>query len=446
MGTSITRDRKPRSLAALAMAVLACCTSAPHHSAAAAEAARPLDAAERRVVVRAIGELLASLYVDEKVARRTARHLETVLAAGRLEERDPARFALRLTEELQRASRDRHVEVKLAPPQAAPTPAAPGDWREGLRRRAYDVRRVERLSGGVGYLDLRSFPPLDPARTAAEAAMTLLASGDAVILDLRRNSGGTGEMVTLLAGYFLPPRTHLATTIKRSRNERRETWTRDDVLTTRLRELPLYLLTSAATFSAAESFAYELQARRRAVVVGETTRGGANSGGYEPLGERFLLFVPDVQVVSAATKSNWEGVGVVPDVRVKADSALAAAHRAAVERLRGEAKDEVRRRELDWALAALAAEGGGRALPAHALEGYGVAMASAKSRCGPESFGCGATVGCGPVCFRLARTDSYSPGVDGVELRFERGRGGGVVAMRLRYADGDEERTERARL
>src|SRR5918999_868907 len=276
---------------------------------------RPLDARERAAVISAIGEVLTAVYIDEAAAKHGAAALQALLAAWDLDDlREPQAFASRLTWELQRTMKDLHLEVRVRP--SAPEGAAqapPSDWRRPLQRRGNDFRRVDWLSGGVVYLDLRSFPPVEIGRPTAEAAMSLLSGAEAVILDLRRNSGGTGEMVELLAGYFLP-RTLLGTTYKRSRNQTRESWTRSDVPATRLREVPLYLLTSAASFSAAEGFAYELQARRRAVVVGEVTRGGANSGGYEPAGERFEVFVPDVLWRSAATGRNWEGSGVRPDV------------------------------------------------------------------------------------------------------------------------------------
>src|SRR5688572_5882587 len=237
-------------------------------------AAEPaVDVAERAAVVDAVAEQLEALYVDEALARRAAAALRDLARSGGLDElREPEALAARLTAELRRITRDLHVEVRLrAAPAGTGAAAANADWREPLRRRGHDFRRLDWLGGGVAYLDLRSFPPLEVARPAADAALALLGRADALILDLRRNGGGTGEMAELLASWFLPPRTLLATTIKRSRGETRESRTRDDVPATSLRTAPLFLLTSGSTFSAAEALAYELQARGRAVVVGERT-------------------------------------------------------------------------------------------------------------------------------------------------------------------------------
>ncbi len=85
------------------------------------------------------------------------------------------------------------------------------------------------------------------------------------------------------------------------------------------------MLTSAHTFSAAEEFPYDLQALKRVTVVGETTGGGAHAASEGRLGEHFAFSVSWGNSINPITGTNWEGVGVVPDVKVSADEALAAA-------------------------------------------------------------------------------------------------------------------------
>jgi Peptidase family S41 len=70
---------------------------------------------------------------------------------------------------------------------------------------------------------------------------------------------------------------------------------------------PLYLLTGPETFSGAESFAYELQARKRAVVVGARTRGGAHFSPGWWVTPHVALSVPSGRPVSPVTGGNWEG-------------------------------------------------------------------------------------------------------------------------------------------
>ncbi|MFD5883174.1 S41 family peptidase [Streptomyces yangpuensis] len=92
---------------------------------------------------------------------------------------------------------------------------------------------------------------------------------------------------------------------------------------------PVYVLTGALTFSGSEDVAHTLQAHGRAVLVGETTRGGAHPTDRHAVSEHVLVAVPAARTISTVTGGNWEGVGVVPDIAVPADQALDAALKAA---------------------------------------------------------------------------------------------------------------------
>src|SRR6185437_14342657 len=85
---------------------------------------------------------------------------------------------------------------------------------------------------------------------------------------------------------------------------------------------PVYVLTSARTFSGGEECAYDFQTQKRATLVGETTGGGANPGGMVPLGGGLAAFVPTGKAINPVTKTNWEHVGVKPDIAVPAADAL----------------------------------------------------------------------------------------------------------------------------
>ena len=82
--------------------------------------------------------------------------------------------------------------------------------------------------------------------------------------------------------------------------------------------------------SGGEALAYDLQALGRAVVVGETTRGGAHPSIMVPLTEQIELRLPVARPINAVTGGNWEGVGVQPDIAVPAADALDGACRAAL--------------------------------------------------------------------------------------------------------------------
>ena len=131
--------------------------------------------------------------------------------------------------------------------------------------------------GNVGYLDLRYFAAPWVAQPTATAAMAVLANADALIFDLRHNQGGMPGMVQFLCPYLFVERTHLNSLYFREGDRTDEFWTHD-VPGRRMPDVPVFVLTSAATFSAAEEFCYDLRTRERATLVGEQTRGGANPG------------------------------------------------------------------------------------------------------------------------------------------------------------------------
>ncbi len=87
-------------------------------------------------------------------------------------------------------------------------------------------------------------------------------------------------------------------------------------------ELPLYFLQSKNVFSAGESFTYSLQALNRTTVVGEITAGGAHLTRPVELNNRFIFYVPFGRAINPITGTNWEGVGVKPDIIVDAADAL----------------------------------------------------------------------------------------------------------------------------
>ena len=304
--------------------------------------------AQFAAVVLRIAELIGESYVDPAAAARCAEVLKQRLEAGAFAgAKTSAEFAAVATNELRAHCGDRHFEVVVRAAPAA-QPADPDAWKDDLRRRNYDFMHVERLAGNVGYLQLNSFPPPEVAGETAAAAMTFLASSDAAIIDLRLNSGGTGNMVTFLYSYLFDEPTLMTTTYRRPTNRTSENWTLAYVPGRRMAKTPLYLLTSAATFSAAEAFAAPLQAMKRAVVVGEVTRGGANPGRMRRVDDTFDVFIPIGTTKVAANDQTWDGKGITPDIATRADDAFAAAHRAAVQKLIGETKSDERRRELQW--------------------------------------------------------------------------------------------------
>ncbi len=97
----------------------------------------------------------------------------------------------------------------------------------------------------------------------------------------------------------------------------------------KLAHKPAYVLTSGGTFSGAEEFSYDLKNLHRATLVGETTGGGAHLVRPQAIDDQFTIMVPFARPINPVSKKDWEGAGVEPDVKVKADDALETAQKLA---------------------------------------------------------------------------------------------------------------------
>lgn len=290
--------------------------------------AQTMDAADQRRVLSGAADLIEASYVDAAVGARVAANLRGDADAGRFVAfTDPVAFAAALQTRLRGLTGDGHFGVEYRDPSRARTSEAAiaDDETERWygRHVNHGFEAVRRLEQGVGYLDLRVFAPTDLGGDLASAAMSLLAESPALIIDLRRNGGGMGEMVHFLAAYLFEGSVEMSGVYDRPSNRHSRAFTPSWVPGRRFGSMkPVYILVSPRTFSAAENFAYDLQALGRAVIVGEPTGGGAHPFAYRAIDDRFVLALPEGRSINPVTGGDWEGQGVQPDVRVPADDAL----------------------------------------------------------------------------------------------------------------------------
>jgi CubicO group peptidase (beta-lactamase class C family) len=277
-------------------------------------------------------------------------------------------FAATLTAHLQEVSKDKHLRVIFndgsRPMFGGQNPADRESARAMAAKRNFGFEKVERLDGNIGYLDLRGFENLELARDTAAAAMNFLANTDALIIDLRQNGGGQPDTVAFISSYLFNQRTHLNDIYDRPANTTREFWTSEDVPGKRYGDKPVFVLTSKRTFSAAEEFTYNLKNLKRATIIGETTGGGAHPVRARPLGKNFLITVPFARAINPITKTNWEGVGVKPDVETTAENALKVARLAALKSALARSDDQRLADQLRAMIESLQRELGDIALPA----------------------------------------------------------------------------------
>lgn len=290
-----------------------------------------ISAATRDTVITGILNQLDRAYVFPEKAKAMREAISARKSGGEYEKMTSAiAFADSLTSHLQAVSRDKHLRVRYDanPGVAGPRGPSPAD-RERAQVENYGVS-ARMLEGNVGYVELRTFgfPPNLMEKAVADA-MTTVAGADALIIDVRRNGGGSPGSVRLVSSYlFGTDSVHLNSLYFRPANTTDHFWTSPTVAGTRYGATkPVYVLTSKRTFSAAEEFTYNLQSRKRATIVGETTGGGAHPGGLQRINAHFGVFVPSGRAINPITGTNWEGTGVVPEIKVPADSALDAALR-----------------------------------------------------------------------------------------------------------------------
>jgi len=292
-----------------------------------------LDPAFVKATVESIGTMISKEYFDPKVGAEVDATLRRSLADGRYAGADNDQvLALLVNRDLYAATHDKHlnVEARRDVPAERERSAAQADASRALtvRRTNAGVRRIEVLPGNVGYLELTNFFRPEEAGDAIATAMQSLAHADALIFDMRANGGGSPWTVALLVSYLLEPGVPLWDIVHRAPLEPDHYAT--VTVSSHDTKRPVYVLTSANTFSGGEGFPFILQERHRAEIIGEVTAGAANAGRPYRVNARFSVTVPNGQLKSAIGGGNWEGPGVTPDVKTTAADALKVAHARAL--------------------------------------------------------------------------------------------------------------------
>jgi len=289
-----------------------------------------IDQATRVEVIEAVIANLNQHYVFPEKAAAMEKRLRRELKNGDYDNVTSANdLADKLGESLQAETLDKHLEIRYF---EEPIPASNPDEEvksEKLRQQSENIRlnygfhNVDRLPFNIGYIDLHAFADSPHAGERMAAAMNLLSDTRAMIIDLRKNGGGSPDTVALYASYFHDKRTHLNDIYMREENKTTEMWTTETVAGKKYGDQrKLYLLTGTDTFSAAEDFAYAMKNNKRATIVGEVTGGGAHPGDIHRLSAHFMMNVPGGRTISPVTHTDWEVVGVQPDIKVSADDAL----------------------------------------------------------------------------------------------------------------------------
>lgn len=316
----------------------------------------------RGAVINQISKLVMAYYVYPEKANKLAEKLKFNQSIGKYDSLgDPRELAHQLTREIRELTQDKHIRIQydkelekdllefLASPKKS-NRISEADLAIDQSRNFY-FKRVEILPLNIGYVELNGFAL--PSKSTSEtiyAAMGFVAHTNAVILDLRNNFGGNAEVANEILSYFFSEKQFIG----RSYNKIEDVWTDQYAKRKSSKKLvlsmPIYVLVSDRTFSAAEGLAYHLQQLRKAIVIGEQTRGGAHLTRSFSAGNGFVAFIPYSRSENAKTNTDWEGTGVQPQVHINEGQALNEAQDQALQSMLAHQTDEVEKRKINYAI------------------------------------------------------------------------------------------------
>lgn len=410
----------------------------------------PIDKALQAAILDSACAVMDTMYVVRDIANQTVAEWRKQFARGSYDKLvDPVEFVQRLQVDADAVYRNKHFGIGVLAP-FDPTMEGPQEVdpreseraRREMQRQNYGFRKVEVLPGNIGYLQLDSFASTDMAAETAIGAMNLLGNVDALIFDLRANDGGDASMIRLLTTYLFEEQQHLIDWYVRDTDETVQSWTLDVVPGRRMTEIPVYVLTSDRTASAAEEFTFDLQHLKRATIVGDTTAGAGHT--VNTVFIHFPAFrvgmrVPYGHAVDPKTGKGWEGVGVIPDIAVSSETALIAARMDACEQLLKRSTTPADSAAIMWSKADLESQLNPIAIPVSALREY-------EGSYGPRRIfmeGSGLQYqreGRPKIAITPLARDLFRVGdLDYFRLRFDRDASGKIVAVTGLYDDGHEE-------
>ena len=316
-----------------------------------------INNAEKKTVIDSICTNLGREYIFPEITKRYIGKLKNNLQSGQYDLiKEPEAFAAKITEDLADTHKDEHLIIRYNPEWIKNEKGRAKLDEEAIlrkkredRNRNYGFEEIKILPGNIGYFKFNGFSYDIDAFNVAVGAMNFLANTEALIIDLRQNGGGSPEMVQFLCSYFLDnPRKHLNSFYYKEKDKTTQYWTYTYLPGKRVDKVDLYILTSRNTFSAAEEFSYNLQKMKRATVIGEVTGGGAHDNKFVILNDHFMMSLPFARAENPITKTNWEKVGVEPDIKISSNKALETAQVLAMKKLSAKEEDPKSKKYYLW--------------------------------------------------------------------------------------------------
>lgn len=277
-------------------------------------------------ITEAIPKLISEHYVFPEKGKEISRKFQKNLTPNKyVKFTNPNELVQALTQDIRDLGNDSHLYVSVK--KKSTDTEEELDWEEIEKRdeikKNFGFTTIQVLPNNIGYIKIVEFMHPKRSMATAVAAMKIVEQTKALIIDLRDNGGGyPGIMEYVLNHYFDGPPEHLHTTYFANGESTDKSYTSDLVYGKLRVGTPLYILVNAKTGSAAEYFAYTLQAFNKAMVVGENSAGAAHMNDFFDLPHDFRISISVAAPINAKTKSNWELTGVLPDFKTTSEMAL----------------------------------------------------------------------------------------------------------------------------
>lgn len=321
-----------------------------------------LSAEQKKQTINSALEIINTKYVSSTIIPELNREIVQNYSKGKYDTISTGmEFAFQLTQDLQKISKDQHLKILFNTNEKI---FDQGDKKQDLSgdqkmknlmvENNYSIKTKDILKGNIGYLNIPVFGPLRECADTIVAAINYVKNTNALIIDLRECRGSLDEnTIPFIFSYFFKEPIHIDNFYIRETNKTKQFWTYGYVPGSLYLDKPIYVLTSGKTFSGGEAFAYNLQQLKRGIIIGEVTRGGANPSELQKINSNFSITVPYATSINPISMTNWENVGVKPDVEVKSILGLYEATFLALNKIISITKDQLTKNSLELALSEL---------------------------------------------------------------------------------------------
>jgi hypothetical protein len=307
--------------------------SLPASAGSAQPAEQSVAAVDGRAVAGEVKRLLNRHYVLPEARGKFAAVLDKGIASGRYDGADGEKLVQLINADLATVTSDKHLGLMYDPKYSAELAAGPANAGAddappsaeevvAAERRNHGIIQLKVLPGNIRYLESDGFVWAGaPTERAYDDAIRFLAGGDAIIIDMRKNGGGSPDAVRYLTSHFTKPNTPLMTFYMGSEGTNRSI-SLGSLRAPSLAGKPLYVLTGKGSASAAEEFVGHVAGYKLGELIGERTAGAGFRNEFFALPGGVVISISVGQAILAATGKGWEAEGFTPTVETKLDQAL----------------------------------------------------------------------------------------------------------------------------